>query len=80
MKNWLYVHCGILQTVVYDYELGHSEAHGIIAFIIILFLLASFLLCQRALGPCFWGHCLITVTNRVVEFNIFSLCLYKNRR
>lgn len=45
MKNWLYDHCGILQTLGYNCELGHSEACGLIAFIITLLLLvASFFL------------------------------------
>lgn len=45
MKTWLYDHCGILQTLGCNYELGRSEACGVIAFIITLLLLvASFLL------------------------------------
>lgn len=44
-KNWLYDHCGILQTLGCNCELGHPEACGVIAFIITLLLLvASFLL------------------------------------
>ena len=68
MKNWLYDHCGILQTLGYDYELAQSEACGIIAFIVTLLLfLAYFLLCYRAVV---WGYYLISVANGVAKLNI----------
>lgn len=69
MKNWLCDYCGILKTLGYDYELGHSEACGIIACIItLLSFLTYFLLCHRAVVL---GNCLISVAKRVTEFNIF---------
>lgn len=82
MKNWLYDHCGILQTLGCNYELGHSEACGVIAFIMTLLLLvASFLLWHKAVA---WGYCLISVANRVAEFNVsipsFSLWKWKKNQ
>lgn len=69
MKNWLRDYCGILKTLGYDYELGHSEVCGIIACIITLLLfLTYFLLCHRAVVL---GNHLILVANRVIECNIF---------
>lgn len=62
----------------YDYELGHSEACGIIAFIItLLLLLASFLLCHRAVV---WGYYLITLASRLAEFNLFLLFFMKMKK
>lgn len=80
MKNWLYDHCGILQTLGCNYELGHSEACGVIAFIITLLLLVASFLWHKAVV---WGYCLISVANRVAEFNIsipiFSLWKWKKK-
>lgn len=60
MENWLYIHCEILQTLGFDCELGHSEAYGIIAFIITLLLLLVSFLCHRAVVL---GYYLIKVAN-----------------
>lgn len=78
VENWLYVHCGILQTLGYDCDLGHSEVCSIIAFIItLLLLLVSFLLFHRAVVS---GYYSITVASRVAELNIFLLYFMKMKK
>lgn len=63
MKNWLYDHCGTLQIPSCVCKIAHSEACGIIAFVITLLLfLAYFLFCYRAVV---WSYYLVSMLNRL---------------
>lgn len=70
MKNWLYDHCGTLQTPSCVCELAHSEACGIIAFIIALLLfLAYFLFLLQSSGL----ELLFNLSAKQTELNICPL-------
>lgn len=67
-----------MQALGKGYELGHVEAGGIIAFVVTwLLFVASFLLCHRAVVL---GFYLITMADRVAEFNIFLLLFYEKEK